>query len=200
MKVKKYLCLAAAVSMSACAIMFGRIGIDPDIDALTRPTPMTAIMILRGVKKVSVDVDIRANGAYLSEYNETISHKNLFTQVTKQLKKQTNALLRSKYDADGCIWVDIQLTTKEETQFVAANISVSFAERMPLERIPPRFVKDYPVGGTTWQSRKTLILHNNEISEEVPKYVRYMVDHFCRVFHESKHGFPFLPPEKSVEK
>jgi hypothetical protein len=169
--------------MSACAIMFGRIGIDPDIDALTRPTPMTAIMILRGVKKVSVDVDIRANGAYLSEYNETISHKNLFTQVTKQLKKQTNALLRSKYDADGCIWVDIQLTTKEETQFVAANISVSFAERMPWKRKPMWLqTTDTHFYGTTWQSRATLLVHKDKLNEEVPKCVRLLSDRFCAIF------------------
>lgn len=194
MKVKKYLCLAAAVTISACAIMFGRIGIDPDIDAITRPSDDSAVILLLGVKSVSVSVLVHSN---VRSYYEVLWRKNLSSGISKQLKEAGVDVKYSREDAK--ILVDIQLATRKETEFVAANISVSFVERMPLERIPPRVVKDYPVGGTTWQSRLTLLLHKNEISKEVPKCLRSMVGHFCRVFHESKHGFPFLPPEKSVE-
>jgi hypothetical protein len=181
MKVKKYLCLAAVATISICSVVLSQ-GY-PNIDALTRPSPESASMLLYGIKRISVDVEIRVNGAYLSKYNETISHKNFISEVTKQLKKNTNALLRPKYDADGCIWVDIQLTTKEETEFVAANISVSFAEHMPWKRKPVWFQpNDTHFHGTTWQSRATLLVHKDKLSEEILKCVRLLSDRFCVIF------------------
>ena len=85
-------------------------------------------------------------------------------------------------DADGCIWVDIQLTTREETEFLAANISVSFVERMPLKRIPTGVASDFLFNGTTWQSRATLLVHKDKLSEEVSKCVQLLVHRFCIIF------------------
>ena len=191
MKVKKYLCIMAVVTVSVCAIVSGRIY----IDALTRPSDDSANILLSGVKSVWADTLIHSN---VRSYNGGLSSRDLDASVIEQLNK-AGVVVTNDAAYEARFLVDIQLAKRKETEFVAANISVSFTERVPLERIQQR-LKDFPIWGTTWQSRKTLILHNKEISEEVPKYLRYMVGHFCRVFHESKHGFPFLPPEKSVEK
>jgi len=190
MKVKKYLCLVAAVTISICAIVSGRIY----IDALTRPSDDSANILLLGIKSVWVDTLIHSN---VRSYNGGLSSRNLDASVIEQLNK-AGVVVTSDAAYDARFLVDIQLAKRKETEFVAANISVSFFERVSLKRIQQRF-KGFPLWGTTWQSRKTLILHNDEISEEVPKYLGYMVGHFCRIFHESKHVFPFLPPEKSVE-
>jgi hypothetical protein len=197
MKVKKYLFLAAAVSISICAVVLSR-GY-PNIDAITRPSPDTAVILLYGIKSIWVDVEIRANGSYCSKYKGTLSHKNLLTEVTRQLKK-ANVLLKSETDADGSIWVDIQITTREETQFVAANISVAFAERMPLKRKPmwptPTVSHFY---GTTWQSRATLLVHKDKLSEEVQKCVQYLVRDFSFNFL-LKQTYEKTQPKQQKEK
>ena len=193
MKVKKYLFILAAVSISVCSVVLSRI--DNDIDALTRPTEGTAFKVLYGVNSVSVNVEIRANGSSYSDDKGVLSRYNLTSSIRQQLKEQTNVvLLESNTGADGRIWADIQITTREETEFAAANISVSFVERMPKDRIPPRVVKDFNIYGTTWQSRATLLVHKDELSEEVEKCVRVLVGHFCWIFRE-KQMF-----EKSHEK
>jgi hypothetical protein len=193
MKVKKYTCLVAAVIISMYAVVLSQ-GY-PNIDALTRPSDDSANILLLGIKSVWVDTLIHSN---VRSYKGGLSSIDLDDSVIKQLSK-AGVVVTSDAAYDARFLVDIQLAKRKETEFVAANISVSFTERVPLERIPPRF-KGFLLWGTTWQSRKTLILHNNEISKEVPKCLRSMVGHFCRVFHESKHGFPFPPPEKSEEK
>jgi hypothetical protein len=200
MKAKKYLCLATAVSISVCTVVFGRIRFDDSIDALTRPSPESALILLYGIKSISVDLEIRVNGSYYSDYNRILSHKYLFTEVTKQLKEETNVvLLKSDVAADGCIWADIQLTTREETEFVAANISVSFVERMPLKRIPPRVVSDFRFYGTTWQSRATLLVHKDKLSEEIPKCLRLLVHRFCLIFY-GKQMYEETQPKKHKDE
>ena len=181
MKMKKYLFISAAVTMSVCAVVFSRS--DKSIDAWTRPTPMAALNVLYGVKRVSVYVQIRANGSYNFDYKGVLSSNNLSGSISKQLKEQTNGvLLESDTGADGRIRAAIQITTREETEFAAANISVSFVERMPSDRIPPRVANDFNIYGTTWQSRATLLVHKDEVSEEVPRCLRLLVGNFCRIF------------------
>lgn len=185
MKLKKYLLISAAVIMSVCAVVLSRS--DKSIDAWTRPTPMTAARVLSGVKRISVYVEIRANGSYNFDYKGELSRKNLSSSIRQQLKEETNgALLKSDTGADGRIRAEIQITTREETEFAAANISVSFVERMSKDRIEPRVVKDFNIDGTTWQSRATLLVHKDEVSEEVEKCVRVLVGHFCWIFREKQ--------------
>jgi hypothetical protein len=193
MKVKKYLFISAAVTMSICAVVLSRS--DKSIDAWTRPTPMTAFKALYGVNSVSVYVEIRANGSCNLDDKGVLSRYNLSSSIRKQLKEETNVVLtNSGSGADGHIRADIQITTREETEFAAANITVSFVERMPKDRIPPRVVNDFIIDGTTWQSRATLLVRKDELSEEVEKCVRFMVGRFCWIFR-GKQGF-----EKSYEK
>jgi hypothetical protein len=177
MKVKKYLWISAAVTISVCAVVFSRS--DKSIDAWTRPTPMTAFKALYGVNSVSLYVEIRANGSYYSDYKKgVLSSNNLSSSIRKQLKEQTNVvLLSSNSSADGHIWADIQITTREETEFAAANITVSF-----VEQIPPKVVNDFNIDGTTWQSRATLLVHKDELGEEVEKCVRILGGRFCGIF------------------
>ncbi|MHC4537657.1 MAG: hypothetical protein ACYS6K_27300 [Planctomycetota bacterium] len=188
MKVKKYLFISAAVTMSICAVVLSRS--DKSIDAWTRPTPMAAIKALYGVYSVSVYVEIRANGSYDSDYKGVLSRYNLSSSIRQQLKEETNVvLLESDSCADGRIWAEIQITTREETEFAAANITVSF-----VDRIESCVVKDFHLDGTTWQSQATLLVHKDELSEEVSKCVRVLVGNFCRIFR-GKQEF-----EKSYEK
>ena len=91
MKVKKYLCTTAIVTISICAIVLSQSY--TDIDALTRPSPESALILLYGIKSISVDVEIRVNGSYYSDYNGILSQKHLFTEVTRQLKEEANVVL-----------------------------------------------------------------------------------------------------------
>ena len=185
MKVKKYLFISAAVTMSVCAVVLSRS--DKSIDAWTRPTPMTAARVLSGVKRVSVYVGIRANGVSYLDYKGVLSSNNLSSSISKQLKEQTNGvLLKSDTGADGRIRAEIQITTREETEFAAANLSVSFVERMSKDRNEPRVVKDFNIDGTTWQSRATLLVHKDELSEELENCVRVLVGQFCWIFREKQ--------------
>ena len=134
----------------------------------------------------------------MQSYKGELSSIDLDDGVIEQLNK-TGVVVTGDAAYDARFLVDIQLAKRKETEFVAANISVSFTERVPLERIPSRF-KGIPIWCTTWQSRKTLILHNNEISEEVPKYLRCLVDHFCRVLPESKKVEKYLTPKKKKDE
>jgi len=59
MKVKKYLCLAAAVIISMYAVVLSQ-GY-PNIDALTRPSDDSAVILLLGVKSVSVTLLVHSN-------------------------------------------------------------------------------------------------------------------------------------------
>lgn len=74
MKVKKYLCLAAAVSISICAVVSGRIY----IDALTRPSDDSANILLLGIKSVWVDTLIHSN---VRSYNGGLSSIDLDDNV-----------------------------------------------------------------------------------------------------------------------
>lgn len=173
MKVKKYLCLAAAVTISICAVVFGFSPFLFDhiiVDALTRPSEETAAMLLSGIQYVWVEIEIRSN---VPSYYEQLSSKNLSAEIAKQLEENTDILIYREY-ADGDILVDIQLKGRKETEFVAVSIAVSFAERVELERFDSWYFT-----GITWQSRRTLLVHKNKIMEEVPKNLQYLVRHLC---------------------
>jgi hypothetical protein len=171
MKVKKYLYLAAAVSISICAVVFGfnRYLFDHSIDALTRPSEDTALCLLSTIQYVWVEVEIRSN---VPSYYEQLSSKNLSAEIAKQLEENTDILVYREY-ADGDILVDIQLKGRKETEFVAVSIAVSVANTA-MKRFS---FSDYT--GITWQSQKTLLVHKNKIMEEVPKDLQYLVRHLC---------------------
>jgi hypothetical protein len=183
MKVKKYLCITAIVTISVCTVVFGLPFFTDNtiVDALTRPSEETASMLLGGVKSVWVEIEIRSN--VRSNY-EQLSSKNLSTEIEKQLKEKTDVVINGSWPY--CrILADIQLKGKKETEFVAADISVSFAEQVRPERF-----SEYYFPGITWQSRKTLLIRRDEVSEEVPKHLGYLVMHLCR----------YLPHTKMTEK
>ena len=183
MKVKKYLYITAGVSISFCAVVFGlsRYFFHHYVfDALTRPTEDTALYLLKDVKGVWVEIEIRSN---VPSYKEQLSNKNFTTEITKLLDEHTDVVLKDQYNSDGDILVDIQLKGRKETEFVAASIAVSVANTGP----------DRSLGcftGIIWQSQKTLLVHKNEIMEEVPKNVLYLVRALCG----------FLPHTKRTQK
>jgi hypothetical protein len=180
MKVKKYLCLVAIVSISFCAVVLSRNY--HILDAITRPSDSTASMLLKGIDSFWVDMVVRPTKVFS---NYEIPSENLTSIISKQLK-EAGVPLTARAKADAQILVEIQTKTREGTDFVAVNISVSLIEGVPLERIHPKLFQSYIIVGTTWQSRMTLLIHKSEISEEVPKCLRLLVGHFCKVFSESK--------------
>ena len=85
MKVKKYLCITAVLSISFCAVVFGlsRYFFHHYVfDALTRPTEDTAVYLLEGVKSVWVEIEIRSN---VPSYEERLSNKNFTAEIAQLL-------------------------------------------------------------------------------------------------------------------
>jgi hypothetical protein len=161
------------------------------VDALTRPSEETASMLLSKVKSVWVEIEIRSN---VRSYYEQLSNENLSVDIAKQLDEYTDVVVKKRY-ADGDILVDIQLKGNEDTEYVAVSIAVSFAESVELERFDGWYFT-----GITWQSRRTLLIHKSEISEEVPKNIRYLVDHLCKLLKWSKKLEKYLSPKKQKDQ
>jgi hypothetical protein len=180
MKAKKYLCITAVVTISVCAVVLSRNY--PIVDAITRPSDDTTSMLLKGINSFWVDMVVRPTKVFS---NYEISSRDLESIISKQLK-EAGVVLTGPGKADVHFLAEIQTKTREGTDFVAVNISVSLNEGVPLERIHPRLFQSYIIMGTTWQSRMTLLLHKSEISKEVPKCLRLLVGHFCHVFRESR--------------
>ncbi|NIS51733.1 MAG: hypothetical protein GWN00_33015 [Aliifodinibius sp.] len=185
MKLKKYLCLTAAVTISFCAVVLSRNY--HILDAITRPSDSTASIMFKGIDSFRVDMVVRPSKVFS---NYEIPSEKLTSIILKQLK-EAGVVVKARPKADAQILVEIQTKTREGTDFVAVNISVSLIEGVPLERIHPKLYEVSGIGiyGTTWQSRMTLLVHKSEISEEVPKCLRLLVGHFCKVFLRSRNCF-----------
>jgi hypothetical protein len=185
MRVKKFIILAVIVLLPISTFVSGRY--TAFIHAMTRPSPDTAAALLIGIDKVFVYRKFHLHG-------DRSDHKELYKDLYKidwckdiesQLKKSGLKIEQEEY-ADGLVLLDIDLAKSKATEFVAVNLRLSFVEALHLDRIPIKGSSEWRFNFITWQSSKALILHRNDLQNEVQNSVQIMVGYFCSVFEASK--------------
>ena len=177
MRFKNYIILAVIIVLAITTFVSGRF--TAFIHAVTRPSPDTAAALLIGIDQVYVYRKFHLHG-------DRSDHKELYKDLYKidwckdienQLKKSGLKIVQQKY-ADGLVLLDIDLAKSNETEFVAVNLRLSFVELFQLDRIPIKGSHEWRFNCTTYQSCKTLILHSNDLQNEVQNSVRDMVGNF----------------------
>lgn len=181
MRMKNYIILVVIAVLSVSMFVLVR-PLAATIDAITRPSDDTAVLLLTGIKNVIVVSNVHHHGDK-SDY-EDFSKIDWYKGIVYQLQK--NGLKIANLEpADGMVVLDIHLATNKETEFVAVNLRLSFLEELKMKRIPLKTLSEWSHPCITWQSSHTLMLHRNNLDIEVRKRVQNMVWHFCRIYREA---------------
>jgi len=190
MRIKKYIILAVITALAISIFVLGRPPTE-SVDAITRSTEDIAASPLMGIKQVWVFGQFRPHGDP-SGY-EDLSKTSWFEGIESQLKKSGLKIVHREpadgivsYDADGVVLLDIELATSKATEFAAVNLNLSFVEGLKLERIPIKRYRELSHNCITWQKSKALILHRNDLQNEIQKIVLNMSAYFCRTYLEDK--------------
>lgn len=186
MRVKNYMIFAVITVLAISTFVSGRF--TAFIHAVTRPSPDTAAALMIGIDEVFVYRKFHFHGdksSYKDVYND-LNKIDWREDIESQLKKSGLKIEQQEY-ADGLVLLDIDLAASKETEFVAVNLRLSFVEEFQLDRIPIKGSREWRFNFTTFQSCKTLILHRNDLQNEVQNCVWNMVGDFCRVCEASRY-------------
>jgi hypothetical protein len=186
MRARNYIIFAVIIVLAITTFVSGRF--TAFIHAVTRPSPDTAAALMIGIDQVYVYRKFHLHG---DRFDHKETYKNLYKidwckDIESKLENSGLKIVQQEY-ADGLVLLDIDLAKSKETEFVAVNLRLSFVEVFQLDRIPIKGSHEWRFNCTTYQSCKTLILHRNDLQNEVQNHVRDMVGNFCRVCEASKY-------------